>query len=213
MGEEGFSMIDRRNISYTQGTPLSPVVNGTLLQTKPSVDVPKGTVVSTKRDVRDPVTGRTTIGKTEKQIQQEQIKPIDPFSLVGYGAPGGISFQGALSFWDLLFGSAESQQKTALGMVAGSTGYIEKLGLYAPGSTKQITDIPVVDFPGSDIPGLPALDTALPGSGDLIGGATNIFTGGNGFKLPSIGNALLIGAGIIGALYLGGKYLQGRGKK
>jgi len=188
-------MIDRRDISYTQGSPQTPVINGVLLKPKPSVNVPKGTVVSSVPP--------TPTSKTTK---------IDPFenAITRAGGVGGLSFGQVVDFWTLIFGSAEQQQATSLGMVAGSTDYIEKLGLIDPGSTQKILDIPAVDFAGSDIPGLPALDIAVPGAGDFIGKVAD--TGDDGGLLSGVGKWLMIGAAVIGGLWLVGKYV-GRPRK
>ena len=200
----GVEMIDIRDISYTEGDPMSPHAGGELLQTAPPptvADIPTGGTVATKWDVPGQPPARTVAER-----EASKVKPIDPLSMVGIGAPGGLSPFGVVTLWQSWWGSAETQQKISMGLLGGAMSYIEPLGLVPPGTTQDILDIPVVDFPGSAVPGLPALDTALPGAGDVIGGVTNIFTGGSGGGLlGGIGSALkgalpwflLIGAGYL----------------
>lgn len=156
---------------------------------------------ATKADIR-------TAKKTYKSPTSNKIQPIDPLSLVGFGAPGGLSPTGVIDLWQLAFGSADTQQKISLGMVGGATPYVEPFGIVPTGTTTAVLDVPVVDFPGSDIPGLPALDYILPGAGDVIGKFE--FP-----KLPSLDDLkmpLLIAGGAIAGLFLLGKYI-GRSKK
>jgi hypothetical protein len=83
-------MIDRRNIDYTEGTPLSPVIGGELLQTEPSVDIPSGEIVSRK----------TTPKEADSGIPD---KVIDIFTQ----APIVTGLETAADFWTLIFGSPE----------------------------------------------------------------------------------------------------------
>jgi len=210
-------MIDRRDISYTQGSYLSPVDDGVLLQVAPTVNVDPGHYVSST----DP-----TIKPGSKYVKpQPRLKGIDPFEdVVGRaGGVGGLTFNQVLSFWNMfpLTGSAESMQEGALANVGGAMKYIEAVGFAPTGSSDDILDIPTVDFPGSEVPGLPALDLALPGSGDAVGDVFNIIGmggspgragEGSGAWVGGIGKILIIGAAALGGLYLVGKWI-GRGKK
>jgi len=210
-------MIDRRDISYTQGSYLSPVVDGVLLQTAPTVNVDPGHYVSST----DPA---VTPG-SKYVAPQPRLKPIDPFeNWTGrIGGVGGLTVNQVLSFWNMLplTGSAETMQEGALANLGGSMKYIEALNLAPKGAADDILDIPTVDFPGSEVRGLPALDLALPGSGDAVGDVFNMFGmggspgragSGDGGILGSLGKVALIGAVALGGLYLVGKWI-GRGKK
>jgi len=208
-------MIDRRDISYTQGSYLSPVVNGELMQTAPTVDVDPGHYVSSTDPAVKP--------GSKYVAPQPRLKAIDPFeNWAGrMGGVGGLTFPMVWEGWAALLGSAEQQQEYGLRLLGGSTEYIERIGLIPKGSTGDILDIPTVDFPGSETPLLPLLDVAIPGSGDAVANFFNLggspgraAAGGSaaGGLLAGASKILLIGAVAIGGLYLVGKWI-GRGKK
>lgn len=151
-----------------------------------------------------PATQADIFEATKTYTSPKTIESIDPLSLVGFGAPGGLSPTGVMNLWQLAFGSAETQQEISLGMVAGATPYVEPFGIVPAGTTQDILDIPIVDFPGSDVPGLPALDVVLPGAGDFLGSLD--------LKLPDLGgikNALIIGAVAIAGILILPHLLKG----
>ncbi len=151
-----------------------------------------------------PATQEDIIEARKTYVSPRTIKKIDPLSLVGFGAPGGLSPTGVMDLWQLAFGSAETQQDISLGITAGATGYVEPFGIVPPGTTDLILDVPPVDFPGSDLPFVPAVDVILPGAGDIIGdiaGDDGLFGGlfgGIGDMLKgALPWLLLIGAGYL----------------
>ena len=198
-------MIDRRDISYTQGTPNSPGVGGVLLRTPQTVTTPSGGTVSTKWDIPG-----QPVAQTEAEREATQIQPVNIIQKAGEMVQWrGLSPSMVGDFWNLLLGSAEHQQQISLGYLGGMGAVIPSL---FP-SPSQIKDVPIVDFPGSETPGLPALDTAFPGAGDFISNVFNLPGGGGsggGGLFPDIsgwGKYVLIAGLAIAGVYLAGKVI------
>lgn len=151
-----------------------------------------------------PATQADILEAEKTYVSPKTITPIDPLSLVGFGAPGGLSPTGVMDLWQLAFGSAETQQDISLGITAGATGYVEPFGIVPEGTTQEILDVPIVDFPGSETPFLPAADVVLPGIGDVIGGTFeegglfgNLFGGLGDMLKGALPWLLLLGAGYL----------------
>lgn len=189
-------MIDRRNISYTEGTPLSPVISGQLIQTAPSLDLEKGTIVSRSPsyDGGGGSGGGGSSADTDKNIW-------------GSAAFGGANPQ---FFWDMLgqiYATDKERAENILDWVGAAYQEYEKIpyidkDIFGEGSSKDITDTKDIVTENMDYP--------------TANQPTIINTG---FQFPDISGALgnlgkyaLVGIGILAAVYLGGKYLQ-RGKK
>jgi hypothetical protein len=119
-------MIDRRNISYTQGTPNTPIHKGELVvkSSRPNQEIDKlkrGTVISTSGDKY--IDGILVKGKTEKEKKSFAAKnlPWYAYTPAGYFYHTSLSPVGAIK---TLFFSEPDEQKERLaifGEVIGAT--------------------------------------------------------------------------------------------
>lgn len=211
-------MIDRRDISYTEGTPQSPVVGGILLQTPQTVDVPSGGTVSTKWDIPGQPPAQT--------VAQREAAKLPHYNILGkvgeifqYTRTGGLSPSMVVDLYKLRFGSAEQGQEVVTGYIGGLTDlpFIPQL-FGGTQDSPDISDGPLVDFPGSETPFLPFLHEVIPGSSDFISQVFNLPGGqgggsGGGFSFPdlsNIKNIVLIGGAVLLGAWVLTSYLKGR---
>lgn len=192
-------MIDRRDISYTEGTPGSPHIAGQLLQTPAVPEIaamPKGAVISSTRPIPGP-------------------SPIDIATDLTLATLGPIGWVGA--------GVLNRDKPPHMQLPTGQVGEAILSGMPAYGAYNSFVDKPeggiseILDMGGGlgMIPKLPEGDGGV--LAPFLSGDSSIFNidlAGGGLlpklDLGGIKTGLILAGLAIGGLYLAGKHM---GKK